>query len=353
MEVRWPLLALDIGSGTQDLLLYDPAHPLENCVKMVLPSPTVLLARRIARATAAGRDIFLHGLCMGGGPCVSALRRHLRAGLRAYATPEAARTIRDDPAEVQAMGVQIVSAPPDEALPLETGDIQEQALRIALAAFDLEWPSSFAVAVQDHGESAGESQRRFRFRQWEAFLASGGDLTALLYEHVPPHLTRMRAVQQALPGAFLMDTGAAAVWGALADERVAAQREEGLVVVNVGNQHTLGVLVQGRRIWGIFEHHTALLDTAGLARWVEELRAGSISGEAVYAENGHGACVDPRYPGETGRFRFVVVTGPRRELARPLGYHRAAPYGDMMLTGALGLVSAVRVRAGLGELPPG
>ncbi|MGB9723507.1 MAG: DUF1786 domain-containing protein [Chloroflexia bacterium] len=353
MAIRWPLLALDIGSGTQDLLLYDPAQPLENCVKMILPSPTVLLARRIAWATAAGRDIFLHGLRMGGGPCVSALKRHLRAGYRVYATPEAARTVRDNPAEVQALGIQIVSAPPDDALPLETGDIQARALQSALSAFDLEWPPSFAVAVQDHGESAGEGQRRFRFRQWEAFLAGGGDLSALLYEQPPPHLTRMEAVRQVLPEAFLMDTGAAAVWGALSDEAAAAHREEGLVVVNVGNQHTLGVLVQGRRIWGLFEHHTAVLDTAGLARWVEELRAGTISGEAVYAENGHGACVDPHYPGETGRFRFVVVTGPRRELARPLGYHRAAPYGDMMLVGALGLVSAVRARAGLGELLPG
>ncbi len=353
MEVRWPLLALDIGSGTQDLLLYDPTLPLENCVKMVLPSPTLLLARRIARATAAGRDLFLHGLPMGGGPCVSALKRHLQAGLRVYATPEAARTVRDDLAEVQALGIEVVLSPPDDALPLETGDIQEPALRSALATFDLEWPSSFAVAVQDHGESAGESQRRFRFRQWETFLASGGDLTVLLYEQIPSHLTRMKAVQQALPGAFLMDTGAAAVWGALCDERAAAHREEGLIVVNVGNQHTLGVLVQGRRIWGLFEHHTAVLDTAGLARWVEELQSGTISGKAVYAENGHGACVDPHYPGETGHFRFVVVTGPRRELARPLGYHRAAPYGDMMLTGALGLVSAVRVRAGLEELAPG
>ncbi len=351
--MHWPLLALDIGSGTQDLLLYDPTQPLENCVKMILPSPTVLLARRIARATAAGRAIFLYGLRMGGGPCVSALKRHLRAGLRAYATPEAARTMRDNLAEVRAMGVELVPSPPGDALPLETGDILEPALRTALGAFDLEWPPSFAVAVQDHGESAGESQRRFRFRQWEAFLAAGGNLSALLYEQPPPHLTRMEAVRQALPGAFLMDTGAAAVWGALCDEEAAAHREEGLVVVNVGNQHTLGVLVQGQRIWGIFEHHTAVLDTAGMARWVEELQAGTISGEAVYAENGHGACVAPPYPKETGRFCFVVVTGPRRELARPLGYHRAAPYGDMMVVGALGLVSAVRVRVGLGELVPG
>jgi uncharacterized protein (DUF1786 family) len=320
---------------------------------MILPSPTTILARRITQATAAGQDVFLYGPRMGGGPCVSAMKRHLRAGFRVYATAEAGRTVRDDLAEVRALGVEIVEAAPAGALALETGDVQTTALRTALAAYGVGWPSSFAFAVQDHGESPGEGQRHFRFRQWDAFLAGGGLLTALVYPQVPAHLTRMLAAQQALPGVLLMDTGAAAVWGALCDEWAAAYREEGLVVVNVGNQHTLGVLVQGPRIWGLFEHHTAILDTARLEKWVQELQAGTISGDAVYAENGHGARVAPAYPDRTGRFAAVVVTGPRRQMARSLGYHRAAPYGDMMLVGSFGLVSAARALAGLGELAPG
>lgn len=353
MDATQSILALDVGSGTQDLLLYDPTQPIENCVKMILPSPTTILARRIAQATAAGRDIYLHGHRMGGGPAVSAMKRHLRAGLRISATAEAACTVRDDLEEVRTFGIQIVDTPPDHALPLKTGDIQQEALRTALAAFDLPWPAAFAIAVQDHGESPGESQRRFRFRQWEEFLAAGGALDRLVYRDVPAHLTRMRAVQETLPEALLMDTGAAAVWGALCDEWVAAHRQQGLIVVNVGNQHTLAVLVQGTRVWGLFEHHTVILDTDHLAGLVQALQAGTLSGEAVYAENGHGACVAAGYPEETGPFHTVVVTGPRREMARPLGYHRAAPYGDMMLVGSFGLVSAARATASLGELPPG
>jgi len=347
------ILALDIGAGTQDLLLYDPAQPLENCVKMILPSPTAILAGRIARATAAGKDIFLSGPRMGGGPCVAAMKRHLEAGHHVYATAEAARTVRDDLEEVRALGIEICDAAPPGAVRLETGDIQIEALRAALAAFEVAWPSSFVIAVQDHGESPAVSQRRLRFQQWERFTATGGALTALVHREIPAHLTRMRAVQQVLPEALLMDTGAAAVWGALCDEWAAARRGEGLVVVNVGNQHTLGVLVRAGRVWGLFEHHTALLDTDHLARLVVELQAGTISGDQVYAENGHGAYVDTRYPAETGRFEAVVVTGPRREMARHLGYHRATPYGDMMLVGSFGLVSAARVLAGQGELPPG
>ena len=32
------ILAIDIGAGTMDVLLYDPARPMENAVQLVLPS---------------------------------------------------------------------------------------------------------------------------------------------------------------------------------------------------------------------------------------------------------------------------------------------------------------------------
>jgi hypothetical protein len=38
-----------------------------------------------------------------------------------------------------------------------------------------------------------------------------------------------------------------------------------------------------------------------------------------------------------------VVTGPRRSIAKPLGWYEAAPYGDMMLTGCFGLLSGMGI----------
>ncbi|MBI5607189.1 MAG: hypothetical protein HY879_27980, partial [Deltaproteobacteria bacterium] len=38
------LLALDIGGGTQDLLVWDEGQPMENALQCVLPSPTVMVA---------------------------------------------------------------------------------------------------------------------------------------------------------------------------------------------------------------------------------------------------------------------------------------------------------------------
>jgi uncharacterized protein (DUF1786 family) len=53
------ILAIDIGSGTQDILLYEEGKPMENCVQMILPSPTQLVSAQIQKATAAGKDIYL------------------------------------------------------------------------------------------------------------------------------------------------------------------------------------------------------------------------------------------------------------------------------------------------------
>ena len=341
------VLAIDVGSGTQDILLYEEGQPLENDLQMILPSQTTILARRIARATAAGQALFLWGQVMGGGPCVGAIAEHLEAGLPVYATPAAAKTIRDDPAEVRALGIEIVERPPvADAVALELKDVDIDGLARALAPFEVTLPENYAVAVQDHGECPGLSQRRFRFEHWERFIREGGNLEAMAYGpgEVPPYLTRMAAVQALLPQALVMDTGAAAIHGALLDPVVDAERTEGLIVVNVGNQHVIGALVRDDRIFGMFEHHTQQVDYGQLIELVSQLREGTLTNEAVYNDGGHGAFIAPDYP---GGFRFLAVTGPRRALAKPLEPYMAAPFGNMMLAGAFGLLAADLERRGL------
>jgi uncharacterized protein (DUF1786 family) len=147
-------------------------------------------------------------------------------------------------------------------------------------------------------------------------------------------------VQRDAPGVVVMDTGPAALWGVLEDERVSAHRDEGFIAVNVGNQHTLGVLLRGECM-GLFEHHTVLMTPAKLERLVDRLRAGTLTNAEVFDDNGHGAFISPDYAPGAG-FDFVAVTGPQRHLAAELGYYFAVPHGDMMLTGCFGLVTATR-----------
>src|SRR5688572_24432420 len=103
------ILAIDMGTGTQDILLFDSERPVENSSKMVLPSATEIAARRIRRAGSEGRRLMLTGAVAGGGPCHWALEHFLQAGGEAFATELAAQTFDDDLSRVEAMGVRVVA----------------------------------------------------------------------------------------------------------------------------------------------------------------------------------------------------------------------------------------------------
>jgi uncharacterized protein (DUF1786 family) len=336
------VLAVDVGAGTQDILLYESGRPVENCPKLVLPSQTQIVAGRIRAATAAGKPLHLTGTLMGGGASSDAVRDHLAAGLTVTATTDAARTLHNDPARVAALGVTIQDEPPPDAAAVELADIDLAALTRALEPFGLTVPQLVAVAVQDHGFRPGAGNNEVRFDYLQGLLAGGGDLAGMVYQDAPEGMTRMAAVALTVPGVYLMDTGAAAVLGALGDPVVAqAVRSGGAILVNVGNMHTFAVLVKGRRLFGLFEHHTGGITAEIIADLVGRLRAGTIDTEGFRRDfDGHGAALDPAYA-DAGPFGFVALTGPNRRIARPLGYHEAAPHGDMMLAGAYGLVEGV------------
>jgi uncharacterized protein (DUF1786 family) len=344
------ILAIDVGAGTQDILLWEADRAPEGCVQLILPSQTQIVAARIRALTVAGRAIHLTGRVMGGGASSDAVAAQLAAGLAVTATPAAAKTLHDNPRRVEALGVRLAEDTPPGAVPVVLGDLDPAALRETLARFAVPWPEHFAVAVFDHGESPELSNRRFRFQHLERLIAAGGDLGLMAYgDDLPPYLTRMAAARALLPGAVVMDTGAAGIRGALEDPLVAARAERGAILVNVGNMHTFAVLLRGRRVLGLVEHHTHLLTTARLAALVAGLRAGTLDFEAIFAEDGHGACFSLDYrppPDGYPAFDFVAVTGPNRALARPLGWHEAVPHGDMMLAGPFGLIAAARERAG-------
>ena len=47
------ILAVDMGTGTQDILLFDSSGPVENSIKLVMPSATKIAEGKIRRATEA------------------------------------------------------------------------------------------------------------------------------------------------------------------------------------------------------------------------------------------------------------------------------------------------------------
>src|ERR1700687_2875616 len=281
------ILAIDIGAGTMDVLLYDPAQPMENAVQLVLPSATAIAGKRIAAARQAGRDVFLHGNLMGGYHTTNAVWRHLEAGLRVYSTELAAGTIHDDLDLLRGRGVLIVERAPDSAVPIELRDLDLARLAGALAPYDVTLPPTIAVAAQDHGFSPKRSNRLFRFEHWRRLLTPGSTLADHIWREPPEYLTRLRAIQADAPGAIVADTGPAAVLGALEDERAAQAARLGACIVNVGNQHTLGLLVRGEELYGVMEHHTESMDTKKLDRLVARLVAGTSTNAEVFNDYRH------------------------------------------------------------------
>ena len=343
------ILAVDIGTGTQDILLFDSEREPENALKMVMPSPTMMLAQAIGDATAAGEDLLLTGVTMGGGPCGWAAEKHLKAGYRVFATPDAARTFNDDLDEVASMGVEVVGE--DEAGRLSTVrglkmlDFDYAAISRAFGAFgvDLDQVELLAVAVFDHGAAPpGISDRLFRFEYLAKRIQTGMGLAAFAFlrEEIPPSMTRLQAAAATAPEdrpLVAMDTAPAAVLGGLEDEQVGGHREA--IVANVGNFHTLAFHLRQGAIAGLFEHHTGLLDQERLERLLTQLAAGTLSHDELFAEHGHGALILDPTPASSD---FVAVTGPRRRMlaASVLRPYLAVPYGDMMMAGCWGLVRA-------------
>jgi len=73
------ILAVDMGTGTQDILLFDSAQPVENALQMIMPSATQIAARHIRAATSERHAVVLTGVTAGGGPCHWALEAHLNS----------------------------------------------------------------------------------------------------------------------------------------------------------------------------------------------------------------------------------------------------------------------------------
>ncbi len=339
------ILAIDVGAGTQDILVFDAKRTPENCYKLVLPSQTQVVASRVIAATRARRRLHLTGRLMGGGASSDAVLSHLAAGLPVTATADAARTIHNNPERIRLAGITIAESAPADAITVECGDIDLPAIASTLATFGVVMPQNIAVAVQDHGYRPGSGNNEMRFDYLQSLLDDGGDLSRMVFSAAPPGMTRMEAVLQSIGGGIVMDTGAAAVLGALGDPLVKRMaNSEGVILVNVGNMHTFATLLRGRRLYGLFEHHTGGITAALIDDLVTRLQRGELDAETFRTSfDGHGASIHPDY-GVDGPFTFVAVTGPNRVITRSLGYHQAAPFGDMMLTGAFGLVEGMLMR---------
>lgn len=351
------ILALDIGAGTQDILLYDEGKEnIENCIKMVLPSPSLIFAEKVKNATVLRKDIFVKGTVIGGGAFAHAIKKHLEAQLRVFITENAAYTIRNNLDEVKEMGIDIKHQEDQlknfngEVLEIEEVNIRTLERFLATFGESLSEVDVVAVAVQDHGvPPKGMSNRRFRIRNMKELLKENPKPEAFAFteDEIPYHFRRMKSAastsRKQLPNAkvLVMDTAPDAILGCLKDPLV--EKADPVLAINIGNGHTMAAIVSDGNIVGIMEHHTRMLHSEKIETLMIKFANGKLRDEDIFKDNGHGLFFLSKPPG-FNNIDKVVATGPHRNLLAKtdLSVHFANPAGDVMMTGPIGLVEAAK-----------
>jgi uncharacterized protein (DUF1786 family) len=348
---RW--LMLDIGAGTLDLLVVDGGDG--QSYKAVVKSPIRTVAEAIE---ATPGPLAVTGGEMGGGR-IAALLRERAVTDKVVIAESAAATLNHDRQRVADWGLTIVSDADAGLAALDKGmghihlaDIEPRRIEALVTALGLPFDfEAVAVCAQDHGVApAGISHLDFRHNLFAEALSRTPLPHSLLYrgDAVPASFNRLKTIAAsaaALPteAVYVMDSGMAAITGAARDPRVEAS-EGGFVVLDIATSHTVGAALRGEEVLGIFEYHTIDVTAGVLDDLLAGLVAGGLSHEAILAQGGHGAFV--RGALDSRDQCPIITTGPKRRLARDSRYDLiwGAPWGDNMMTGTVGLYTALARR---------
>ncbi|WP_292600281.1 DUF1786 domain-containing protein [Methanobrevibacter sp. UBA212] len=338
------ILAIDVGTGTQDIMIYDTEKELENSIKLVLPSPHLYISQQIRETE---NDIYFTGEIMGGGKIKKSLLEHMEKGYKVVMEPTCAKTIRDNIEQVKSLGIEIADENKDytDYTKIKLGDINIKKLSEFLLGYDLDLDfDEIAIAVQDHGYNENMGDRDFRFEKIRQKVSHPiSPLEFGFKEDMPEYFTRMQAVRRQIKDEgieklpLVMDTKFASIAGMCYDE--VASRLDSFIVIDIGNGHTTAASIENGKIQGVFEHHTSSLTGESLERYIKRLASGEITHEEVHEDFGHGAHVlNP-----ITEIEKVIVSGPKRELIEKtnLDWHHAAPGGDVMMTGTIGLIKTI------------
>ncbi len=338
------ILAIDVGTGTQDIMIYDIQKELENSIKLVLPSPHLFISQKISEIE---NDIYLKGEIMGGGKIKNSLVEHIKKGYEVVMEKNCAKTIRDDVNQVKSYGIKIADETEKykDYTKIELRDINITKLSEFLLEYDLDFDfDEIAIAVQDHGYNENMGDRDFRFEKIREKISKPiSPLKFGFKEDLPEYFTRMQAVKRTIKKEgiettpLIMDTKFASIAGMCYDE--VSKDLNSYVAIDIGNGHTTAASIENGKIQGVFEHHTSNLTAKSLEKYIKRLASGEITNEEIYADHGHGAHVlNP-----ISKLEKVIVSGPKRELIEKtnLDWHHAAPGGDVMMTGTVGLIKTI------------
>lgn len=348
-------LILDIGAGTMDVLCYDTESELH--YKAVAKSPVLYLAEKAASLPG---NLLITGNEMGGGSISKVLRQRAQEA-EVMMTVSAAATVHHNLEKVRSWGIKIISDTEAEDLrdnkkysTLTIGDIEVERIKHILKGLGVSFSFDVVgICAQDHGvPPEGISHLDYRHSIFKASLDENPFPHALLYKNteIPGTLSRLISIADSarmLPAdeIFVMDSGIAAILGATMDPRV--KSKEKVLVLDIATSHTLGAAIEGWKIAGFFEYHTHDITLKLLESLLGELADGKLEHKRVVEEGGHGAYIRKAFGFQAAE--IIVATGPKRRLVENSGLPIVfgAPLGDNMMTGAVGVLEAIRRRKGI------
>jgi len=351
-------LILDIGAGTMDVLCHDTESGLH--YKAVAKSPVLFLAEKAASLPG---NLLITGNEMGGGSISKVLRQRAQE-VEVMMTVSAAATVHHNLEKVRSWGIKIISDTEAEDLrhnkkhsTLTIGDIDIERLKHILKGLGVSFSFDVVgICAQDHGAPPeGISHLDYRHNIFKASLDENPFPHALLYKNteIPGTLNRLISIADSakiFPAdeIFVMDSGMAAILGATMDPRV--KPKEKVLVLDIATSHTVGAAIEGGEIAGFFEYHTHDITLKRLESLLGDLADGKLEHKKVVEEGGHGAYIRKAFGFQAAE--IIVATGPKRRLVDNSGLPIVfgAPLGDNMMTGAVGVLEAIRRRKGLKEI---
>jgi len=339
------ILSIDVGKGTEDVLIIDPnaEGPIENAIQLVIPSTAQLLTNRLQ--TASG-DWFFKGYIMGGEPWNRLVYEHADAN-RVVMTADAAMSLRYDPDQVTSHGIEIAELPPESVTIFHTRDINFNRIEAMLHGSDIaiEEIEYVLLACQDHGrpDDRKRSTRDFRMKTIYNQLDQRGRLEDLLLrsDHIPSYLPRHQAIASSVldqfdhlnsDQVFVMDSSPAVIAGAVTTGRQ--------IIINAGNGHTLVMFLNDGIVETVYETHTGGVTQEKILKNIKLLLKNELSHEQSLQQGGHGVyarIIHGEY--ELDDYLPILVIGPNRSLFKNGElFTYVHPMGNMMMAGPLGLV---------------
>jgi uncharacterized protein (DUF1786 family) len=347
------ILAIDVGKGTEDVLLFEESEPIENSLQLVLPSTAQIFKKQLEKDVS--ERIVISGEIMAGEPW------HKVVYAKTSKNPEsvimsstAAKSLRYNLDQVRIKGVKIVR---DDQISEFTGsqyylsDINWQRIDdiISSSGYNLTDIDTVLLCCQDHGEPTDPNQgvRDFRMKSVYQPLQKNGRLEDLLIRSndIPKTLPRHQSISKSAinhfdyldaDNVFVMDSSPAVVLGGLL-----GKKKE--LAINVGNGHTLAVFLRNQVVQAIYELHTGGVVPDTLMRDLQLLSQNKLHHEEILARGGHGIFKKEKMDLSVPEFEDylpITLIGPNRSKLMDLEVNLVHPGGNMMMAGPIGLIQA-------------